>query len=206
MDKEKIINKFGENYYADDYSFIMGIDVRFADHLAQRFINQIVMETCSGAGFTTIALARYAKHVYSVEVDGFRLELAKKNSQIAGLDNKISFINGDITTTKTLELLPNIDSAFIDPDWAISGVNHVFRFVNSNTQPPSDKLLELVNTMTPNITLVQPPHINKKEFEKLLPHECEYLYLNNQHELYCLHFGELKKIIGETKFEIKDNR
>ncbi len=205
MKKEKIINKFGKNYDADDYSFIMGIDVRFANHLAQRFINHIVMETCTGAGFTTIALAKYAKHVYSIEVDGFRFELAKKNSQIAGLENKITFINGDVTEKKILELLPNIDSAFIDPDWAITGENHVFRFLNSNTQPPSDKLLELVNTVTPNITLVQPPNINKKEFEKLLPHECEYLYLNNQHELYCLHFGELKRIIGESKFEIIDN-
>lgn len=205
MNKEKIINKFGKLYYADDYSFIMGIDIRFADHLAQRFINHIVMETCSGAGFTTLALAKYAKHVYSIEVDRFRFELAKKNSQIAGLEDKITFINGDVTETKILKLLPNIDSAFIDPDWAITGENHVFRFLNSNTQPPSDKLLELVNTMTPNITLVQPPGINKKEFEKLLLHECEYLYLNNQHELYCLHFGELKKTIGESKFEIKDN-
>jgi predicted RNA methylase len=204
MDKEKIINKFGNNYCADDYSFIMGIDIRFADHLAKRFMNQIVMETCSGAGFTTIALAKYAKHVYSIEIDEFRLELARKNSQIAGLENKITFINGDITETKILELIPKIDSAFIDPDWAVTGENHVFRFLNSNTQPPSDKLLESINKMTSNITLIQPPGIDRKEFEKLLPHECEYLYLNNQHELYCLHFGELKKIIGESKFEIKD--
>lgn len=205
MDKERIIKKFGNNYYADDYSFIMGIDIRFADHLAQRFVNHIVLETCSGAGFTTPALAKYAKHVYSIEVDGFRLELAKKNSQIAGLENKITFINGDVTDTKILKSLPNIDSAFIDPDWAIAGEDHIFRFLNSNTKPPSDKLLELVNTMTPNITLVQPPGINRREFEKLLLHECEYLYLNNQHELYCLHFGELIKVIGDTKFEIKDH-
>lgn len=37
MDKEKIIQKFGKDYYCDDFYFMMGIDVRFADHLAQRF-------------------------------------------------------------------------------------------------------------------------------------------------------------------------
>lgn len=205
MDKEEIRKKFGNNYYADEYSFIMGIDVRFADHLAQRFIDHIVMETCSGAGFTTIFLAKYAKHVYSIDIDGFRLEMARRNSKIAGLENKITFINADITETKTLELIPNIDSAFIDPDWAVSGENHVFRFLNSNTNPPSDVLLELVNKKTPNITLIQPPKIDKKEFMRLLPHECEYLYLNSQHELYCLHFGKLTKFIGESKFEIADN-
>ena len=61
MDKEKIINKFGKNYTADDYSYIMGIDIRFTDHLAKRFKNRIVLETCSGAGFTTISLAKYCK-------------------------------------------------------------------------------------------------------------------------------------------------
>lgn len=30
MDKEKIIQKFGKDYYCDDFSFMMGIDVRFA--------------------------------------------------------------------------------------------------------------------------------------------------------------------------------
>lgn len=204
MDKEKIIRKFGNDYHADDYSFIMGIDVRFADHLAQRFTDLTVLETCSGAGFTTISLARYARHVYSIDIDGFRLETAKKNAQIAGLANKITFINRDVTETKTLESVPDVDSAFIDPDWAVSGVNHVFRFLNSNTNPPSDKLLELINKKTPNITLVQPPGIDKKEFENLLPHECEYLYLNNKHELYCLHFGRLRKFVGESKFDIRD--
>lgn len=53
MDKEKIINKFGNDYCTDDYSFIMGIDFRFANHLAQRFANNIVMEICSGAVRTT---------------------------------------------------------------------------------------------------------------------------------------------------------
>lgn len=205
MDKEKIIQKFGKDYYCDDFSFTMGIDLRFADHLAQRFKDNIVLETCSGAGFTTISLAKYARYVYSVDIDEFRLEIARKNSQIAGLENKISFLNVDVNDKKTLDIIPCVDSAFIDPEWAISVDNHVFRFLNSNTIPPSDELLELINTKTPNITLVQPPKIDKKEFENLLPHECEYMFLNNQHELYCLHFGKLAKFIGDTKFEIIDN-
>lgn len=202
MDKGKILRKFGENYIADDYSFVMGIDVRFTDHIAKRFKNRIVLETCSGAGFTTISLARYAKHVYSVEIDKTRLEMAKKNSQIAGFEKKITFINGDITTKKILDLVPEIDSAFIDPDWAVTGDNHIYKFLNSNTKPPSDKLLNLINKRTSNITLVQPPYIDKEEFKKLPPHECEHLYLKGQHELYCLYFGELALLKGDSKLFI----
>jgi len=202
MEKEKIIEKFGKNFIVDDYSFIMGIDVRFTDYLAKRFKNRIVLETCSGAGFTTISLAKYAKHVYSIEINYTRLEMAKKNSQIAGYDKKVTFVNGDVTAIEVLDSLPNIDSAFIDPDWAVSGDNHFFRFDNSNTKPPSDKLFNLIRKMTPNITLVQPPYINKEEFMTLPSHECEHLYLNGTHALYCLHFGDLAEQYGDSKFNV----
>ena len=202
MEKEKIIEKFGKNFIVDDYSFIMGIDVRLTDYLAKRFKNRIVLETCSGAGFTTISLAKYAKHVYSIEINYTRLEMAKKNSQIAGYDKKVTFVNGDVTAIEVLDSLPNIDSAFIDPDWAVSGDNHFFRFDNSNTKPPSDKLFNLIRKMTPNITLVQPPYINKEEFMTLPSHECEHLYLNGTHALYCLHFGDLAEQYGDSKFNV----
>ena len=204
MDKEKIIEKFGKGYYADDYSYIMGIDIRFTDQLAKRFKGRFVLETCTGAGFTTIALAKYAKHVYSVEIDKTRLETARKNLQISNQENKVTFLNGDVTSLKILNLLPDIEAVFIDPDWAVTGNNHVFRFIDSNTNPPSDKLFDLIKKKTLNISLIQPPNIKKEEFRKLPPHECESLYLNGQHELYCLHFGELARLIGNSKFDVFD--
>ncbi len=73
MDKDMIFNKFGEYYFADDMTFLMGIDIRFADHLAFRMKDRIVLETCTGGGFTTIALANYANHVYTVEIDSQRI-------------------------------------------------------------------------------------------------------------------------------------
>ena len=118
------------------------------------------------------------------------------------LKKKITFINGDVTATEILDLIPSIDSAFIDPDWAVTGDNHIFRFLNSNTKPPSDKLLNLIIKRTSNITLIQPPYIDKEEFKKLQSHECEHLYLNERHELYCLHFGELALLKGDSKFDI----
>jgi len=202
MDKQKIKEKFGNDYHADEYSYIMGIDVRFTDHLAQRFNNCIVLETCSGAGFTTISLAKYARHVYSVEIDSSRIKTAIRNSQIAGVDKNITFINGDVTSTEILNSVPDVDAAFIDPDWSVSGDDHVFKFLNSNTRPPSDSLLDLIFKKTSNITLIQPPLIDKEEFKNLQPHECEYLFLNGRHELYCLHFGKLVRVTGTSKFDI----
>ena len=80
MDKNKIYKKFGGHYLADDQTFLMGIDIRFTDHLAYRMKDLIVLETCTGGGFSTISLAKYAKHVYTVEIDRKRISDAQKKT------------------------------------------------------------------------------------------------------------------------------
>lgn len=116
MNTDKVYSKFGGYYVADEMTFVMGIDIRFTDHLARRMTNRVVLETCTGGGFSTISLAKYAKHVYTVEIDRRRLNDAKKNAQIAGVDKKITFINGDVISKGVSRLLPEIDTAFLDPD------------------------------------------------------------------------------------------
>ena len=202
MDKNKIYKKFGGHYLADDQTFLMGIDIRFTDHLAYRMKDLIVLETCTGGGFSTISLAKYAKHVYTVEIDRKRISDAQKNLQLAGLETKVTFINQDVLSDEVDKLIPQIDAAFLDPDWAVAGPEHEYRFINSNTRPPSDKLLNMIFLKTPNVTLIQPSFISYQEFRHLPPHECENLYLDGQLELICLHFGKLAHFIGNSEFKI----
>jgi 16S rRNA G966 N2-methylase RsmD len=200
MDRETIRAKFGADYDANELTFRMGIDVRFANHIADRFKGKVVLETCTGGGFTTIALARKAAHVFSVEIDPERLKEAERNAAIAEVGKNITFIRSDIFDVKIDSLA--INAALIDPDWADAGSNHAYRFLDSTTQPPSDWILEYLGDYTENITLVQPPFVNEREFMQLLPHELERLYMSGNHELYCLHFGELITSSGNTEFRI----
>jgi 16S rRNA G966 N2-methylase RsmD len=203
MDKDAIRAKFGGDYDASDLTFKMGIDARFADHIADRFKGKVVLETCTGGGFTTIALARKAAHVLTVEIDAERQREAKRNAAIAGVDANITFIRSDIFDVDILSLGRKIDAALVDPDWADAAGDHVYRFVDSTTRPPSDWLLDYLADYTENITLVQPPFIDEREFDHLLPHELERLYLSGNHELYCLHFGSLRRTAGNTEFRIE---
>jgi 16S rRNA G966 N2-methylase RsmD len=202
MDKESIVAKFGADYLASDQTYRMGIDVRFANHIAERFKGKVVLETCTGGGFTTIALARTAAHVFSVEIDVERQIEAKRNAAIASVEKNITFIRSDIFDVEIESLSKRIDAALIDPDWADTGSGHVYRFVDSTTQPPSDWILDHIADYTENVCLVQPPFIDESEFEHLLPHELEKLYLSGNHELYCLHFGKLLRTFGTTEFRL----
>lgn len=204
MDRNAIRDKFGADYVANEHTFILGSDHRLTSHFAERFRGMQVLETCTGAGFTTIPLARLAKHVYTVEIDHTHQKQAIANIEIAGLEERVSFIHGSILDDSILDSLPPIDAAFIDPDWAVDGPDHVYRFINSNTRPPADTLLKRIFKITENIALVLPPYIDVQEFQNLPTHERECLYLGDSHELFCLYFGGLMKTEGKTEFRVSD--
>jgi SAM-dependent methyltransferase len=168
--------------------------------MAERFRGRRVLETCTGAGFTTIALARAAEHVTTVEIDPSHQAQSRKNVATAGLSDRVDFVSGDILDEGLLGRLPAIDAAFLDPDWAVTGPDHVFRFIDSNTRPPADRLIERILRLTANTALVLPPLLNTEELSALPEHEQESLFLDGNHELYCLYFGDLIHSLGKTEF------
>ena len=91
MDSDTIRPKFGADYDANELTFRMGIDVRFANHIADRFTGMVVLETCTGGGFTTIALARKAAHVFTVEIDPARPKEAERNAGYCGSREEYHF-------------------------------------------------------------------------------------------------------------------
>ena len=204
IDPDTIRKKFGDDYIADERTFIMGIDQRFTKHFAERFIGLKVLETCSGAGFTTLSLARTAKQVVTVEMNAANQKKAIRNVEKAGLSSKVTFIFGSILDPVVLNGLPRVDAAFIDPDWAVTGPDHEYRFLRSNTRPPADVVLRKIFKITENVAIVLPPFIESKEFEGLPEHERERLYLGERHELLCLYFGCLTRSLDETDFHVTE--
>jgi tRNA1(Val) A37 N6-methylase TrmN6 len=198
-----IREKFGDDYLADERAYTMGIDQRFTKHFAERFSGLNVLETCTGAGFTTLSLARTAKHVFTVEIDEEIQKKAIKNIEKARLSSNVTFVHGSILTTEVLEEVRAIDAVFVDPDWAVSGRDHEYRFQRSNTQPPADVVLENMLKITNNVAIVLPPFIRTEEFADLPDHERESLFMDRNHELFCLYFGDLKNVVGETEFPVK---
>ena len=201
-DPQAIRAKFGMDYVASERTFTMGIDKRFAAKMAERFRNRRVLETCTGGGFTTIELARVAEHVFSVEIDLAHQTQAKQNLETAGLSDRVTFVLGDILLEDTWGGLWGIDAAFLDPDWAVTGPDHVHRFRQSSMRPPADVLLDRVFRVTRNVALVLPPTLDMHELAGLPRNERQRLYMDGNQELYCFYFGDLATSFGETEFRV----
>ncbi len=202
MNPDQIREKFGDDYIADERTFVMGIEQRFTAHFAERFRGLDVLETCTGGGFTTISLARTARHVFTVEIDKSIQKQAIDNVEKAGLSTHVSFIHGSILDQALLDNLPPVDAAFIDPDWGVTGPNHVCRFPHSNTQPLADTVLDKIFGITESVAIVLPPFVEVREFDHLPEHEREKLHLGQSHELFCLYFGKLIESFGKTEFRL----
>jgi len=199
MDQIAVRTKFGDDYVATERTFRLGIDIRLAGAMAQRFAGMRVLETCTGAGFTTIALAKSALRVATVEIDPDHQAQARANVARAGVVDRVMFISGDATSDQVLDVAAPFDSAFLDPDWAVSGPEHVYRFRHSNMRPPADALLDKVLHRTSNVALILPPEMDLGELGGLPQHECQSLFLEDRHALYCLYFGALMRQSGSTE-------
>jgi len=202
LDTAAIRAKFGQDYIATERTFVMGIDQRFTAHMAERFRGRRALETCTGGGLTTVALARVAEHVITVEIEPDHQAQARQNVGKADLLDRVTFVLADIMDEGTWHSLPPVDAAFLDPDWAVTDPAHVHRFVYSSTKPPADSLLARALSATPNVALVLPPTVDTRELETLPRHEREKLYMEEHHELFCLYFGSLAVSFGETKFRV----
>jgi len=202
MNKNEIIEKFGNIYIVDDDTFKMGIDHRITTQIAKRFQNLNVLETCSGAGFSTISLARTAHRVTSIEINPINQNQAKQNILIAGLIDKVDFILDDALDFNILSSLPEIDAAFLDPDWNDKGPEHIYKFKDSNMKPPADQLLNTVFKITNNVAIILPPYIEENELISLPEFELQKIYIDGNLVLFCVYFGSIVKVIGNSEMRI----
>ena len=200
VDRRQIIAKFGGDYAANERTFKLGIDHRFSKAIAERFTGRTVLETCTGAGFMTMALARAARHVVTVEIDPVHQDQASWNMEKVGLLDRVTFVTGDVLAEGVLEGCGPFDSAFLDPDWAEDGPGPIRRFRESTMRPPADLLLRRVSAWTPDVALVLPPDLDLRELEGLPAHERQQLYLGDSLELYCLYLGGLARTNGATEW------
>lgn len=74
-----------------------------------------ILDAFCGLGGNAIGFARAGKQVVSVDINSDRLELARHNIRVYGVESRIKLINADIFSV--LEEVEGIDCVFFDPPW-----------------------------------------------------------------------------------------
>ena len=111
-----------------------------ASNTARKAGVKTIVDGFCGIGGNTIGFAKYADHVYAIEINHDRIKMAQHNLKVYGLDHKVTFIEGDY-----FEEVSKIkaEAVFIDPPWGGFEYVQKEKFTLHDFDPDGTKILDL---------------------------------------------------------------
>ena len=135
--------------------------------------------------------------VISVEIDPNKIQMAKHNAEIYGVQDKIEFINGDFLEVAK-NLAAQVDVVFLSPPWG--GPEYLNQPLYSMEQLAPIGGKDLFNLVTrhlsPNVILYLPRNTNIQELFQLQQQSGEIFsleqnVLKDRLKTICAYFGPL---------------
>lgn len=100
----RLFSKFDEGVQLDYESWFSVTPEKIAEHIARRFEGfEFVVDGFCGVGGNTIQFAKKCGRVIAVDIDPDKIEMARNNARIYGVEENIEFICGDF-----FEVIPTL--------------------------------------------------------------------------------------------------
>ncbi|XP_050525891.1 uncharacterized protein LOC126896825 [Daktulosphaira vitifoliae] len=174
----------------------------------------VAMDPFCGAGGNVIQLAKRYKHVIAVDIDANKLEFAKRNAEIYGVREKITFIQGDFfeiaeTLKKYKPQVIVTSPPWGGPSYKKHEVYSLEKHMCKDYEGGGRKLFDLLRSIAPNVALHIPKTTGRNEliqFGKLfdLNMEIQHNYIDESHDWITAFFGRFFNM--KTKFLSNDNK
>ncbi|KAG0038884.1 Trimethylguanosine synthase [Podila clonocystis] len=190
----RYFTKYDQGIKMDKEGWYSVTPERIAAHIAQRCASDVIIDAFCGVGGNTIQFALTCHYVIAIDIDPVRLECARHNARIYGVEDRIEFICGDFMT-----LIPKLkaDAVFLSPPWGGPGYLKQDEF-NIKTDIPMDGefLFNETRKITPNIAYFLPRNSNAEQIGRLIGPddgicEIEQNVLNTVVKAWTAYFGEL---------------
>ncbi|KAH9271756.1 hypothetical protein BASA83_006126 [Batrachochytrium salamandrivorans] len=162
-------------------------------HIAERSRCSVMVDAFCGVGGNAIQFALTCDRVIAIDIDPVRLECARHNAAIYGVQDKIEFIRGDF-----MELMPTLkaDGVFMSPPWGGPSYSDLETFDIDTMMPMNGTNLfnQVRDTITPNIIYFLPRNVNHEQVRNLAAPgetcEMEETLLNGRVTSYTVYFGD----------------
>lgn len=109
--------------------FRFGVDAVLLANFAKVKKNSAVVDLCSGTGIVPFILAgkTEAKYVTGIEIQKEFVEMAMRTSKYNKLEDKVKFVEGDLTNIKLLKSLEKVDAVTVNPPYKLqnSGIVNI---------------------------------------------------------------------------------
>ena len=138
---------------------------KISSYLGPMYKNSnVCLDAFCGVGGNAIQFAKTCDKVVAIDIDPIKIDAAKNNAKIYGVENKIEFIVGDF-----FQVAPSIkaDVVFLSPPWGGPKYKDVESFDIQNMNLDGIKVFDIAKNITENICYYLPKNTNRKQLVSL---------------------------------------
>lgn len=161
LQRYSLFSKFDQGIHLDKEAWYSTTPESIAYHHASKIGNapSLVLDAFCGVGGNAIQFALQGHCVIAVDHHSERLQMAKHNAQIYGVENRIEFLLADaFDVTENFQ----VDAVFVSPPWG--GPNYTYQdaIILSETDlgDSISRLLHCLSRRKPRITLYLPRNVD----------------------------------------------
>eukprot|EP00116_Pleurobrachia_bachei_P002686 sb/3462948/ len=161
----RLFSLFDEGIKLDQESWFSVTPERIAEHISYRLGCDVAVDGFCGAGGNAIQLAMTCHRVIAIDIDPIKIELARNNATVYGVEDRIEFIVGDF-----LKIAPSLraDVVFLSPPWGGPEYLREDVYSLSNLTPDCDKMMSAAMQISENIALFLPRNVSVDEVIELV--------------------------------------
>ncbi|XP_065204241.1 trimethylguanosine synthase-like [Planococcus citri] len=194
----KLFSKYDEGIKLDTAMWYSVTPEKIAKEHAERVARcgcSVVVDAFCGAGGNAIQFALTCKKVITTDIDPERIKLAKRNSEIYGVADRIEFMVGDF-----FEIASSLkaDAVFLSPPWGGPPCLKYDVYSLSQIFEPygGDRVYRAAKQISDRIIYFLPRNIDISELKALEPEghvEIERIYLDDELFAINAYFGDWSK-------------
>lgn len=214
-----LFSKYDEGILMDYEAWYSVTPENIAKHIAERVIQSLgtkgqylIVDGLCGVGGNLIQFALQSPkvRVIGIDINKERLDMAKNNARVYGVDHQCDFVLGDFCEImKMLGTRNQIDAVFLSPPWGgMSYLNDEKYSLNSMTPNGYDLITSCQTYLTKNIAFLMPRNVDKQELKKKVlanqptdTFDLEENRVGNKIKTITAYFGELQDPIATTDSE-----
>jgi len=194
VQRYRLFSKFDSGIKMDREAWYSVTPEAIAKHIASRCKSNIVVDAFCGVGGNAIQFATTCNRVIAIDIDPKKIELARHNARVYGVQEKIEFILGDF-----FQVVPRIkgDVIFMDPPWGGPQYHdqEVFDLQLMGGSMDGYKVFQTARLVTDNIVYALPKNTNVSQISSLVEPggrlEIEQNVLNGKVKTLTCYFGDL---------------
>ncbi|XP_043529277.1 trimethylguanosine synthase isoform X2 [Frieseomelitta varia] len=196
LKRYRLFSKFDQGIKLDRESWFSVTPEKIAEHIAQRCKCDTIIDAFCGAGGNAIQFAFTCEKVFAIDIDPVKIELARNNARVYGVDDRIEFIVGDF-----LQLASKLiaDVVFLSPPWGGPeyAKNETFDLNNIMQPIGGVKLFNIARKITDHVAYFLPRNVDTMQLAILAGVgggvEVEQNFLDRKLIALTAYYGELPR-------------